>query len=57
VVAAMKRYEIKFINESAQPKRLIVEIDTHKELLRWISLLKKVEAAKKISYREKANLI
>jgi hypothetical protein len=53
----MKRYEIKFVNESAQPRKLLVEIDTHKELLRWINLLKKVESAKKISYKEKPDLI
>ena len=57
MVTIVKRYEIKFINENAQPKKVIVEIDTHKELLRWIDLLKKVSAAKKITYREKADLI
>jgi hypothetical protein len=54
---AMKRYEIKFVNEIAQPKKIMIEIDTHKELLRWINLLKKMEAAKKITYKEKPHLI
>tara|TARA_R110002060_G_scaffold40762_1_gene52130 strand:+ start:118 stop:291 length:174 start_codon:yes stop_codon:yes gene_type:complete len=53
----MKRYEIKFINENAQPKKVMIEIDTHKELLRWIDLLKKMKAAEKITYKEKPDLI